>query len=39
MYYENSKKWQEIVFNGIDDVIPAFTTQRMAKEYYDTLYV
>ncbi|NNJ87931.1 MAG: alpha-glucan family phosphorylase [Eudoraea sp.] len=39
MYYENPKQWQEIVFNGIDDVIPSFTSERMAKEYYNTLYV
>lgn len=38
-YYEDPKQWQDIVFNGIDDVIPAFTSQRMTKEYYDTLYV
>lgn len=37
-YYDNPKQWQEIVFNGIDGVIPAFTSQRMTKEYYDTLY-
>ncbi len=38
MYYQNPKQWQAVVFKGIDDVIPAFTSQRMAKEYYDTLY-
>lgn len=38
-YYEDPKQWQDIVFNGIDGVIPAFTSQRMTKEYYDTLYV
>ena len=38
IYYDNPKLWQEIVFNGIDGVIPDFTSQRMAKEYYDTLY-
>ena len=37
-YYDDPKQWQEIVFNGIDGVIPAFTSQRMTKEYYDTLY-
>ncbi|MGB5699485.1 MAG: alpha-glucan family phosphorylase [Muriicola sp.] len=37
-YYEKPAKWQEIVFKGIDDVIPAFASQRMTKEYYDTLY-
>jgi len=38
-YYKDPKQWQEIVFNGIDGVIPDFTSQRMTKEYYDTLYV
>ena len=37
-YYDNPKKWQEIVFKGIDDVIPEFTSQRMAKQYYEELY-
>jgi len=37
MYYDEPKKWQEIVFNGMDDVIPEFTSARMAAEYYDHL--
>ncbi len=37
-YYENPEKWSEIVFRAMDDVIPAFTSRRMAKEYYDKLY-
>ncbi len=37
MYYDNPKKWQEIVFNGMDDVIPEFTSARMAHEYYKHL--
>ena len=37
MYYDEPKKWQEIVFNGMDDVIPEFTSARMAAEYYKHL--
>jgi len=37
-YYENPKKWQEIVFSGMDDVIPEFTTTRMADDYYKKLF-
>jgi starch phosphorylase len=37
-YYNNPKKWQEIVFNGITDTIPAFSSNRMAKQYYEDLY-
>ena len=38
MYYDNPKKWQEIVFKGMDDVIPEFTSARMAEDYYKKLY-
>ncbi len=37
-YYDNPDEWHEIVFKGIDDVIPAFTSMRMASEYYNLLY-
>ena len=37
-YYNKPKKWQEIVFNAITDVIPAFTSNRMADQYYKELY-
>lgn len=37
-FYDKPKKWQEIVFNGIDDVIPAFSSHRMADQYYKDLY-
>ena len=37
-FYGKPEKWQEIVFNGIDDVIPAFTSARMARQYYEELY-
>ncbi|WP_273273171.1 alpha-glucan family phosphorylase [Maribacter polysiphoniae] len=37
-YYDKPKKWQEIVFNSIDDVLPEFGSNRMAKQYYEELY-
>lgn len=37
-FYDNPKKWQQIVFNSIDDVIPEFTSKRMATQYYKELY-
>ncbi len=37
-YYDHPKKWQKLVFKSIDDVIPEFTSQRMAKQYYEELY-
>ena len=38
MYYNEPKKWQKIVFNSIDDVLPEFTSKRMATQYYKELY-
>ena len=38
IYYESPDKWSQIVFKGIDDVIPAFSSDRMAKQYYKELY-
>jgi len=37
-YYDAPKKWQEIVWNGIDDVLPEFSSHRMADQYYKELY-
>ena len=37
-YYDIPEKWQEIVFNGIDGVIPEFTSHRMADQYYKKLF-
>ena len=37
-FYDSPKKWSNIVFNGIDDVIPAFTSNRLARQYYEELY-
>jgi starch phosphorylase len=38
IYYESPDKWSQIVFKGIEDVIPAFSSDRMAKQYYKELY-
>ena len=37
-YYGKPEKWQQIVFNSIDDVLPEFTSKRMATQYYKELY-
>lgn len=37
-YYEQPDAWDEIVFKGIDGVVPEFTSRRMAAEYYDMMY-
>lgn len=37
-YYDHPEKWQDIVFTGMDDVIPAFTSERMAEQYYKKLF-
>jgi len=37
-YYDTPEKWSEIVFGGMDDVVPAFSSNRMATQYYKELY-
>jgi glycogen phosphorylase len=39
MYYDYPHRWMEIVKNGLRDIIPEFESNRMAKEYYEKLYV
>jgi starch phosphorylase len=38
MYYDNPTAWLSIVKNGMQDIIPQFDSNRMAKEYYEQLY-
>ena len=38
-YYEDKEGWDKMVFKAMDDVIPEFTSRRMAREYYEKLYV
>jgi starch phosphorylase len=37
-YYDKPKKWQEIVFRSMDDVLPEFSSHRMADQYYKELF-
>ncbi|RZJ78947.1 MAG: alpha-glucan family phosphorylase [Flavobacterium sp.] len=37
-YYNENKKWIEMLKNGVNDVIPKFESGRMAKEYYEKMY-
>ena len=39
MYYQNQEVWRDIVKNGMRDVRFQFDSNRMAKEYYEILYV
>jgi len=36
-FYDKPKDWSKIVFNAMDDVIPAFTSNRMSIDYYKKL--
>ncbi|MBU1658621.1 alpha-glucan family phosphorylase [bacterium] len=38
LYYDEPKKWIEIVKNAMSDVIPAFDSGRMVHEYYMKMY-
>ncbi|NNE77592.1 MAG: alpha-glucan family phosphorylase, partial [Pricia sp.] len=37
-FYDEPEQWQNIVFQGMDDVIPEFSSHRMARQYYEELY-
>lgn len=39
MYYDNPENWRQIIKNGMRDVRIRFDSNRMAQEYYETLYV
>ena len=38
MYYTRPEKWLSIVKAGMNDVVPAFDSGRMARDYYEELY-
>ncbi|MDH7462784.1 alpha-glucan family phosphorylase [Chitinophagaceae bacterium 26-R-25] len=37
-YYNNRDAWKQIVYNGMNDVMNGFESNRMADEYYELLY-
>jgi len=39
MYYDYPHSWLEIIKNGMKDIIPTFDSNRMAREYYERLYM
>jgi starch phosphorylase len=38
LYYNQRKKWLQVVKNGMRDIYPAFDSDRMAAEYYTKLF-
>ena len=38
LYYQQPRRWMEMVKNSMHDVLPYFDSDRMAYEYYDKLY-
>ena len=38
LYYDNKDGWMELVFNAMEDICPAFDSDRMADEYYLKMY-
>jgi starch phosphorylase len=38
MYYEQPEAWQNLVFNAMNDIVPEFSSNRMAEQYYKELY-
>jgi starch phosphorylase len=39
VYYDHPDQWTTIMKNGLRDIIPRFESKRMAKEYYENLYI
>lgn len=39
MYYDAPLQWQDLVKNAMKDIYPNFDSDRMAKEYYEKMYV
>jgi starch phosphorylase len=39
MYYDNKRKWRDMVQAGMHDVRIEFESNRMAKEYYELIYM
>ncbi len=38
LYYDQPESWMDHVFQGMDDISPAFNSDRMAEEYYTKMY-
>lgn len=38
MHYDSPEKWTHMVFKAMNDILPEFGSNRMAKQYYKELY-
>ena len=38
MYYDQPQKWDELMYNSMQEVVPYFDSDRMAEEYYELVY-
>ncbi len=38
LYYNNPKAWTAIVKQSMEDILPEFDSNRMAREYYEKMY-
>ena len=38
IYYEKPDQWLEIVFKAMEEIDPAFSSHRMAEQYYNELF-
>ena len=38
MYYDDPEAWSKIMLQSMNDVAPAFDSDRMAGEYYEKVY-
>ena len=38
LYYDNKDAWMDLVFTAMNDICPAFDSDRMADEYYTKMY-
>jgi starch phosphorylase len=39
LYYDQPTKWNQLMLNSMNDVVPFFDADRMADEYYNKIYV
>lgn len=39
LYYDKPKSWMQVMKKSMKDIIPMFDSNRMAKEYYEKMYL
>jgi starch phosphorylase len=38
LYYDERAKWDKIVMQSLNDIVPYFDSDRMVTEYYEVMY-